>query len=285
MITITGATGNLGSLVIEDLLRRGVPADEITAVVRDPQKAAGLAAHGVAVRQADYSKPETLSAAFAGTDKLLLISSSEVGQRVEQHRNVVTAAVNAGVSLIAYTSVLRADTSGLALATEHKATENIISESGLRYVFLRNGWYLENYTENLAPALQHGAILGSAGSGRVAAASRADYAAAAAAVLTADIDANTIYELGGDQPFTITDLAAEVSRQSGTPVAYQDLPADEYAQALGAAGLPEAYAGILADSDLGLARGELHTESGELRELIQRPTTTLADAVTAALKG
>lgn len=283
-ITVTGATGKLGRLAIQELLDRGVPAGEIVAAVRSPEKAADLAARGVQVREADYTRPETLATAFAGTDKLLLISGSEVGQRVPQHQNAVDAAVAAGVSLIAYTGVLNADTTGIALAAEHKATEEIIRGSGLPYVFLRHGWYVENYTENLAPALQHGAILGAAGEGRVAAATRADFAAAAAAVLTGEGPTNIAYELGGDEPFTLAELAAEVSRQSGTEVVYRDLPADEYAKALVAVGLPEGYAGILADSDLGIARGELTTGSGHLRSLIGRPSTGLADAVAVALE-
>ncbi|WP_322755774.1 SDR family oxidoreductase [Frankia sp. Cas3] len=284
MITVTGATGHLGRLVVEELLRSGVPADEIVAAVRSPHKAADLAERGVQVREADYTKPETLATAFAGTDKLLLVSSNEVGQRVAQHRNVVDAAVQAGVSLIVYTSVLYAQTSGIALAAEHKATEDVIRASGLAYVFLRNGWYIENYTENLAPAFEHGAILGSAGAGRVSGATRADFAAAAAAVLAGEGHAGTVYELGGDQPFTLAELAAEVTAQSGKPVVYADLPVEEYTKALVGAGLPEAFAGVLSDSDLGIARGELFTDSGELSQLIGRPTTTLAEAVATALK-
>ncbi|WP_322780325.1 SDR family oxidoreductase [Frankia sp. Cas4] len=284
MITVTGATGHLGRLVVEELLRSGVPADEIVAAVRSPHKAADLAERGVQVREADYTKPETLATAFAGTDKVLLVSSSEVGQRVAQHQNVVDAAVQAGVSLLAYTSVLSAQTSGLALAAEHKATEDIIGASGLAHVLLRNGWYIENYTENLAPAFEHGAILGAAGEGRISAATRADFAAAAAAVLTGADQAGAVYELGGDQSFTMAELAAEVAAQSGKPVAYADLPAEEYTKVLVGVGLPEAFAGLLADSDLGIGRGELFTDSGDLGRLIGRPTTTLAEAVATALK-
>ncbi|WP_322762326.1 SDR family oxidoreductase [Frankia sp. Cr2] len=284
MITVTGATGHLGRLVVEELLRGGVPADQIVAAVRSPHKAADLAERGVQVREADYTKPETLATAFAGTDKLLLVSSSEIGQRAAQHRNVVDAAVQAGVSLIAYTSVLSAQTSGLALAAEHKATEDILRACGLASVLLRNGWYLENYTENLAPAFQHGAILGAAGEGRISGATRADFAAAAAAVLTGGEHAGAVYELGGDQPFTVAELAAEVAAQSGKPVVYVDLPVEEYTKALVGAGLPEAFAGLLADSDLGIGRGELFTDSGDLGRLIGRPTTTLAEAVATALK-
>jgi NAD(P)H dehydrogenase (quinone) len=284
MIVVTGATGRLGRLVIENLLNQGVPASKVAAAVRRPEKAQHLTDRGVEVRKADYSRPETLAPAFAGADKLLLISSSEIGQRIIQHENAVAAADAAGVALIAYTSILHADTSRTALATDHAATENLIRNAALPFVFLRNGWYLENYTENLAPALLKGAILGSADGGRIAAATRADFAAAAATVLTSDGHENAVYELGGDQPFTMAELAAEVTRQSGTVVVYQDLPAAEYAQALMAAGVPEPYAATLADSDLGIARGELNTDSRDLSRLIGHPTTTLADAVAIGLK-
>jgi NAD(P)H dehydrogenase (quinone) len=284
VITVTGATGHLGRLVIDALLARGVAAGEIIAAVRSPEKAADIAGLGVQVREADYDRPETLAAAFAGTDRLLLISGSEVGKRVPQHGAAVEAAKAAGVSLIAYTSILRADTSGLALAAEHKATEDLVRESGLPFVLLRNGWYFENYTENLAPAFQFGAIAGAAGDGRISAATRADFAAAAAAVVAQDGHAGKVYELGGDEAFTMAELAAEVSRQSGREIAYADLPAEEYVKVLVGAGLPEAFAGILADSDVGVSRGELYTDSKDLSTLIGRPTTPLADALAPAVK-
>lgn len=284
MIAVTGATGHFGRLAIEGLLDGGVAPGRIVAAVRTPEKAADLAARGVQVRQADYDRPETLGPALAGVGKLLLVSSSEVGKRVGQHRNMVKAAVDAGVGLVAYTSILRADSSHLALAREHRETEAIIRHSGLPYVLLRNGWYVENYTENLGPALQTGTFIGAAGDGEIAAATRADYAAAAAAVLLKGDHANTIYELGGDVPFTMAGLAAEVSRQVGKEIGYQNLPADEYAKILASAGVPEAFAGVLADSDLGIARGELTTTSGHLHCLIGRATTPLADAVAMAVK-
>jgi NAD(P)H dehydrogenase (quinone) len=285
MITVTGASGHLGRLVVEDLLARGVPAGEIAAVVRSPEKASALAARGVQVRRGDYTDPQALAAALTGTDRLLLVSSSEVGQRVAQHRNVIEAATAARVGLIAYTSILRADTSGMALAAEHKATEELIRESGLPFVFLRNGWYIENYTENLAPARQFGVIYGSAGTGRIAAATRADYAAAAAAVLTGSGHDRAVYELGGDHPFTMADLAAAVTAATGTQVAYTDVPTEEYVTILVGAGVPEPFAQILADSDVGVARGDLDTDSSDLPKLIGRPTTPLADAVAAAVAG
>jgi NAD(P)H dehydrogenase (quinone) len=283
MITVTAATGHLGRLVVEDLLQRGVPTGQIVAAVRNPDKAADLADRGVQVREADYTRPETLAAAFVGTDKLLLISSSEVGQRLAQHTNVVQAAVDAGVELIAYTSTLRADTNSTKLAEEHRTTEALIRKSGLPYVFLRNGWYIENNTENLAPAFQFGAIAGSAGDGRISGATRADFAAAAAVVLTTDGHDGAVYELGGT-PFTMTEFAAEVAAQSGKPVTYQSLPADAYTQILLGAGLPAPFAALLVDSDLGISRGELFTTSTDLQRLIGRPSTPLTDVVAAAVK-
>ncbi|HSN15578.1 MAG TPA: SDR family oxidoreductase [Anaeromyxobacteraceae bacterium] len=281
MIAVTGATGHLGRIVIEKLLAK-VPPREIVALVRDPAKAADLAAKGVKVRAADYAKPETLGPALAGVEKLLLISSSEVGKRAEQHLAVVKAAKKEGVRLIAYTSILRAGTSTLALATEHKATEDAIRASGLPYVFLRNGWYLENYTENLAPALQHGALAGAAKDGRIAAATRADYAEAAVAVLTGKGPVNHAYELAGDVPFTMAELAAEVSKHAGKKVVYADMPTEQYRAILVGAGLHEGYAEALADSDVGISRGELDDATGDLHRLIGRATTPLAVAVRAA---
>lgn len=281
MIVVTGATGHLGRLVIEALLKK-LPAREIAGAARNPEKAKDLAARGVEVRRADYSKPETLRTAFAGAHKLLFVSSSEVGQRVSQHAAVVQAAKEAGVNLLAYTSILRAETSRLALAAEHKFTEETIRASGLPYAFLRNGWYLENYTENLAPALQRGALVGSANGGRIAAAARADYADAAVAVLTGPVE-KKVYELAGDHPFTMSELAAEVSRQAGKLVAYRDLPPDQYRAVLTGAGLPASYAALLVDADVQVARGELDDSTGELRRLIGRPTTPLAAAVRVAL--
>ncbi|SHM53746.1 SDR family oxidoreductase [Cryptosporangium aurantiacum] len=280
MITVTGATGQFGRLVIADLLARGVPAGDITAAVRSPEKAAGL---GVRVVEADYDRPETLVPAFAGTDRLLFISGSEVGRRIRQHQNVVDAAREAGVGLIVYTSAPKATTSSLQLAAEHKATEEAIAASGLPSVILRNGWYFENYTGTLAQTLERGVIVGSAGDGRVSAASRADLAAAAAAVLVDPVP-GSVYELGGDEAFTLSELAAEVSAQSGTPVSYRDLPVDEYTQVLVGAGLPQPVAAVFADSDRGLSVGDLFIDSGDLRRLIGRPPTSLADAVADALK-
>lgn len=281
MIVITGAAGNLGHHVIASLLQ-SVPAANIIAAVRNPAKAADLAAKGVQVRQADYNDGASLDSAFKGATKILLISSSEVGQRARQHQNVIDAAKRAGVALLAYTSILRADTSPLGLAAEHVVTEAAIRDSGLPYSFLRNSWYLENHTENLAPVLEHGAVLGAAQDGRFSSATRADYAAAAAAVLTAD-QPQAVYELAGDQSFTLTQYAAEVARQSGKAIVYKDLPEADFKAALVGAGVPEGFAALLADSDVGAAKGGLEDNGKQLSALIGRPTTTMAEAVKAAL--
>jgi NAD(P)H dehydrogenase (quinone) len=282
MIIVTGATGKLGRHVINELLKR-VSAAEIVAAVRTIEKASDLANLGIQVREADYSKPATLKTAFAGAEKVLLISSTDLGQRIAQHQAVIDAAVAAHVKLIAYTSILRADTSKLSLASEHLATENALRSSGLPFVLLRNGWYLENHTEALAPAVQHGVILGAAGDGRFSSAARTDYATAAAAVLTAPGHENKVYELGGDDSYTLSDLAAEASKAAQTPIAFRNLPPEEYKAALVGFGLPTPIAAMLADSDAGAANGELETKSRDLHDLIGRPTTTLAAAVSQAL--
>ena len=281
---ITGATGHLGRLVTEDLLRRGVPAGDITATGRDITKAKDLADHGVRVLAIDYDDPASLDAAFRGADRILLISASEPGRRARQHENAIDAADRAGAGLLAYTSIANAGTTTMRLAAEHQATEAALRASGLTYVLLRNSWYLENYTAQVPAILQRGSLAGSAGDGRVSAATRADYAAAAAAVLTGDGHAGRAYELGGDEAFTLAELAAEIGAQAGQPVSYLDLPEDEHARLLAGAGLPEAAAVTLADADRGLARGDLFVDSGHLRQLIGRPTTTLREAVAAALR-
>jgi NAD(P)H dehydrogenase (quinone) len=275
MIVVTGASGQLGRLVIEALLKK-LPAGEIVAAVRHPEKVADLAARGVQVRQADYDQPASLATAFKGADKLLLISASEVGRRVPQHRAVIEAAKVAGVGLLAYTSILHADTSPLPLAAEHQETESLIRASGLPAVLLRNGWYSENYLAGIPAALQYGVVLGSAGEGRIASAARADYAEAAAAVLMLDKQAGRIYELAGDEAYTLGDLAREISQQSGKAVAYQNLPESEFKAALLGAGLPEGLATLLAESDVGASQGGLFDDSRQLSGLIGRPTTPFA---------
>ncbi|MDR3045983.1 MAG: SDR family oxidoreductase [Desulfovibrio sp.] len=283
MIAVTGASGQLGRLVMEGLLAR-VPAENIVAAVRNPSKVADLSARGVTVRVADYARPETLDAAFAGVDRLLLISSSEVGVRVPQHRNVIEAAKRAGVGLVVYTSILHADTTPLGLGAEHRETEALLRASGLPHVLLRNGWYTENYLASLPAALQHGAFMGSAGDGRIASAARADYAAAAVAVLTGEGQAGKVYELAGDTSYILAELAAEVSRRTGRQIGYTNLPQAEYRAMLVNVGLPEPIADLLADSDAGAARGGLFDDGHQLSTLIGRPTTPLAVLVETVLK-
>lgn len=282
MIAVTGATGQLGRLVIEALLKT-VPANQIVAAVRSPEKAQDLAKQGLVVRQADYNQPATLQAAFQGVSKLLLISSSEVGQRAAQHQAVIDAAKAAGVELIAYTSLLHAETSPLLLGEEHRQTEAALQQSGLPFVLLRNGWYSENYAASIAPALAHGAFIGAAKAGRIASAARADYALAAAKVLQLDGQAGKVYELAGDDSYTLAEFAAEIARQSGKAVNYVDMSQAEFAAALKGAGLPAGLADVLADSDVGAAQGALYDDSHTLSRLIGRPTTHYQQVIAAAL--
>ncbi|KDA92321.1 SDR family oxidoreductase [Pantoea agglomerans] len=282
MIAVTGATGQLGRFVIDALLKK-VPAGEIVAAVRTPAKAADLAALGVIVRQADYGQPETLEAAFAGVDKLLLISGSEVGQREAQHKAVIEAARAAGVGFIAYTSLLHADTSPLGLGVEHRATEALLKASGIPFALLRNGWYSENYAASIPPALAHHAFIGAAGEGRIASAARQDYAEAAAEVMTREDEAGKVYELAGDDSYTLAQFAAEIAAQSGEKVDYVNLSQSEFAAALKNAGLPEGLAEMLADSDAGAEKGGLFDDSRQLSQLIGRPTTTWQAVIRAAL--
>ncbi|WP_434745555.1 SDR family oxidoreductase [Candidatus Pantoea rara] len=282
MIAVTGATGQLGRFVIDALLKK-MPAGEIVATVRTPAKAADLAALGVVVRQADYGQPATLRAAFAGVDKLLLISGSEVGQREAQHKAVIEAAQAAGVGFIAYTSLLHADTSPLALGVEHRATEALLKTSGIPFALLRNGWYTENYAASIPPALAHHAFIGAAGEGRIASAARRDYAEAAAEVMTRDDQAGKVYELSGDDNYTLAQFAAEIATQSGEKVDYVNLSQADFAAALKDAGLPAGLAEMLADSDAGAEKGGLFDDSRQLSKLIGRPTTSWQAVIRAAL--
>ena len=278
MIAITGATGQLGQHVIESLLKT-VPASQIVAIVRNPAKATALSQQGITVRQADYSDEAAFTTALQGIDKLLLISSSEVGQRAPQHRNVINAAKAAHVKFIAYTSLLHADTSPLGLADEHVATEQMLAESGIAYALLRNGWYTENYLASAPAALEHGVFIGAAGEGKIASATRADYAAAAARVISEDGHAGKTYELAGDAGWTLSQLAAELAKQSGKKVVYQNLSEADFAAALKGVGLPAGLADMLADSDTGASKGGLFDDSHTLSKLIGRPTTSLSDSV------
>lgn len=278
MIAITGATGQLGHYVIESLMKT-VPASQIVAIVRNPAKAQALAAQGITVRQADYGDEAALTSALQGVEKLLLISSSEVGQRAPQHRNVINAAKAAGVKFIAYTSLLHADTSPLGLADEHIETEKMLADSGIVYTLLRNGWYSENYLASAPAALEHGVFIDAAGDGKIASATRADYAAAAARVISEAGHEGNVYELAGDSAWTLTQLAAELTKQSGKQVTYQNLSEADFAAALKSVGLPDGLADMLADSDVGASKGGLFDNSKTLSKLIGRPTTTLAESV------
>ncbi|MER6723432.1 SDR family oxidoreductase [Streptomyces halstedii] len=281
-IVVTGATGALGRLVVEHLLAT-VPAERITAVVRDKEKAAEAAARGVEIRVADYDRPETLADAFRAGDRVLLISGSEVGRRVAQHTAVIDAAKAAGVAQLAYTGILGGPDADFLLAAEHKETERLILASGLPHTFLRNGWYTENYTANLAPVLAHGAVVGNAGDGRIASASRADFAAAAVAVLTGEGHLGAAYELSGDTAWSLDEYAAQVAAATGKEITYSRVPAAAHQEILVGAGVPEAFAAILVDVDEAIGRGLLAGTSGDLARLIGRPTTPLADTVASAV--
>ncbi|WP_328522488.1 SDR family oxidoreductase [Kribbella sp. NBC_00359] len=280
-IVVTAATGHLGQLVIDELLER-VPADQVVAVARNAAKAAPLAARGVEVRVADYNDPAALAKAFDAGDTVLLISGLEAN-RVAQHQAVIDAAKAAGVERIAYTSVLGGPEADFDLAADHITTEQAILDSGLPYTFLRNGWYHEVYTEQIAVQLEHG-VIGSAGDGRIGSASRRDYAAAAAVVLTGAGHEKTAYELNGDTAWTLTEYAAELSKQSGKDVAYNNVPAETHVGVLTGAGLPEPLARIFVDVDNAIERGRLAGRGSDLTRLIGRPTTPLPDAIATALQ-
>lgn len=281
-IVVTAATGQLGRLALEALLAKGVAPADIVAGGRSIDKLQDFAAKGVRVQVMDYTQPQTLAAAFHSGDRVLFISSSAVGERIAQHKNVIDAAKAAGVGLIAYTGFANSDRATARLASEHLATEAQLKASGLPVVMLRHGWYLENYTGQIAGYLERGMIAGAAGSGRISAATRADFAEADVAALLSG-KGGEIYELGGDEAFTLSELADEVSRQSGRPVSYQDLPTDKFAEILVSVGLPEPFAKTLADVDRAIRDGELHVTTGDMSRLLGRPTTPLADAVKAAL--
>jgi NAD(P)H dehydrogenase (quinone) len=281
-IVVTGATGQLGRHVVDGLLDR-VPASQLVAVARDPRKAAPLADRGVAVHVADYDTPSTMEGLFAEGDRVLLISGSEVtSDRVAQHTTVVDAARAAGVALLAYTSAPGSLTA--ALADAHRGTERVLLASGLPYALLRNNWYTEVYTEALAPVLDHGAVVQAAGDGRVASAARADYAAAAVAVLTGAGHENQTYELSGDTAWSFAEYAEELSRQTGRSIPYTPVTVDAYTEILRGAGLPAGLAEVIAGVDVSVEKGELAETSGDLSRLIGRPTTPLAESVALALK-
>lgn len=285
MIVITGATGRYGPLVIDSLLQRGAASNEITAAVRDLQKAASLAARGIQVRRADYDDPELLAEVFAGADKVLLVSSDGPTEvRVRHHRNAVSAAKQAGIGLLIYTSLVNAAESPLSLGTTHRRTEGLIAESGLPSVVLRNGWYTENYTAQLPGAVERGVIVGAAGNGRIASAARADLAEAAAVVLLSDGHTGRVYELTGEEAWSLPELAAETAKQSGKDVVYNDMAPEQYGAILASVGLPDFMVELLVDAEVQISKGALATTTGDLAALLGRSTTPLADRVAAALK-
>lgn len=283
-IVITGATGKLGRHVLEVLLERNVPTEEIVATGRSLEKLEDFAAQGVRVTAMDYDDPASVAAALTGARKVLLIASSEVGKdRPGQHRTVIETAKAEGVELLAYTSNANAEINKTILGQDHKTTEEILANAGVPYVLLRNGYYFENWTDQIQGTLAQGALVGSGGDGRVNAATRRDLAEAAVAVLLGEDQAGKVYELGGDVAFTLNDFAAEITAVTGTPVVYKDLPAAEYVAMLTSFGMPDAFAEILADSDQGLHRGDLLVKGNDLRTLIGRPTTTPAEVIRSAL--
>ncbi|EMI1449914.1 TPA: SDR family oxidoreductase [Proteus mirabilis] len=282
MIAITGATGLLGQHVIENLLQT-VPANQIVAFARDVKKGSSLSQKGVLVRQADYNDKASLITALQGVDKLLLISSSEVGKRTIQHRNVIEAAKSADVQFIAYTSILHADRSPLSLHVEHVETEKMLADSRISYTLLRNGWYTENYLASVPAAIEHGVFLGAAGDGKIASATRADYALAAARVISEEGHIGKVYELAGDEAWTLEQLAKELTKQSGKQVIYNNLSQADFVAALKTAGLPDKLSNMLADSDIGASKGGLFDDSHTLSKLIGRRTTTLAESIKAIL--
>ena len=275
-IAITGATGQLGNLVIEQLLQL-TAAQNIVALVRNVDKAEHFKAKGIELREFDYDRPETLVPALLGIDKLLLISANEVGRRTPQHKAVIDAAKVAGVPYLAYTSLLRADTSPLGLALEHRETEKLIQDSGLRYTFLRNNWYSENYLAGVAHTIEIGTLFGAAQDGQISSASRIDYAEAAAKVLTSTGHENKTYELAGSESFNLSKLATLIGQAASKDIIYQNLSAEEYTQGLTQAGLPAGLVEVI------VIQGAMYSDSQDLEQLIGRKTTSIQDAIKAAL--
>lgn len=283
MYAVTGATGQLGRLAIASLLKRAAPSD-IVALVREPSRAADLAASGTHVRSFDYDAPAGLAASLSGVKRLLFISSDDVARRIAQHRAVVEAAAAIPVELIAYTSIIHADTNPISLAESHRETERMIAASGLRHAILRNSWYIENYLGGADAVIEGGVLLGSAGEGRISAASRADYAEGAVAALTGDLAEDRVYELAGDEAFTLADVAAALSEVGGRSVEYRDLPQDKYGEALAGAGVPTGFAAALAEYSAKAAGGILADDSRTLSRLIGRPTESMRDVVLRTLR-
>lgn len=280
-IAVTGATGNLGSLIIESALTRGVAAGDITAIVRDESKAAALSKKGVLLRVAPYEDEAALTAALQEVDRLVLVSGSEVGQRLAQHTNIINAAKAAGVQFIAYTSLLNVETSELGLAPEHLGTEQLLAESGIDYALLRNGWYWENYASAIDSGQATGKFFGAAGSARVSGAARLDYAEAAAAVVLSNDSAGKTYELAGSPSLSYQDIADEVAKVIGRDVTYVNQSVAEYQATLESFGVPSEVAAMFAEMDPAIEKGALYSESTDLQDLIGRPTTPAAEALKA----
>ena len=276
-IGITGATGQLGELVVEQL-KRMTNASNIVALVRSPEKVQGIEA-----RTFDYNEPDSMTKSLEGIDKLLLISGNEIGQRVRQHENVIKASKEAGVKQIIYTSILRADSSTISLAAEHLQTEKILKESEIPFTLLRNGWYTENYTGSIPGAIAGGAFIGSAGDGKISSASRADFGEAAAVVLTSEGHEGKAYELAGDHSYTLSEFAAEISKQAGKNIPYHNLPEKEYSNALKGFGLPDTIASGIASWDVSASKGDLYSDDRTLSNLIGHPTTPMSDSVKAII--
>ena len=281
-IAITGATGQLGNLVIEQLLQL-TTAQNIVALVRKIDKAEHFKVQGIEPREFDYDRPETLVPALLGIDKLLLISANEIGRRTPQHQAVIDAAKVAGVPYLAYTSLLRADTSPLGLAQEHRETEKLIQDSGITYTFLRNNWYSENYLAGVAHTIEIGTLFGAAQDGRISSASRIDYAEAAAKVLTSTGHENKTYELAGSESFSLSDLATFIGQAVNKDIIYQNLSAEEYTQGLTQAGLPAGLVDVIVDADIQTIQGAMYSDSKDLEQLIGHKTTSIQDAIKAAL--
>ena len=281
-IAITGATGQLGNLVIEQLLQL-TAAQNIVVLVRNVDKAEHFKVQGIELREFDYDRPETLVPALSGIDKLLLISANEIGRRTPQHQAVINAAKVAGVPYLAYTSLLRADTSPLGLAQEHRETEKLIQDSGITYTFLRNNWYSENYLAGVAHTIEIGTLFGAAQDGRISSASRIDYAEAAAKVLTSTGHENKTYELAGSESFSLSDLATFIGQAVNKDIIYQNLSAEEYTQGLTQAGLPAGLVDVIVDADIQTIQGAMYSDSKDLEQLIGHKTTSIQDAIKAAL--
>ena len=281
-IAITGATGQLGNLVIEQLLQL-TAAQNIVALVRNVDKAKHFKTQGIELREFDYDRPETLVPALSGIDKLLLISANEIGRRTPQHQAVIDAAKVAGVPCLAYTSLLRADTSPLGLAQEHRETEKLIQDSGITYTFLRNNWYSENYLAGVAHTIEIGTLFGAAQDGRISSASRIDYAEAAAKVLNSTCHENKTYELAGSESFSLSDLATLIGQVTSKDIIYQNLSAEEYTQGLIQADLPTGLVEVIVDADIQSIQGAMYSDSKDLDQLIGHKTTSIQDAIKASL--